>query len=281
MFRLKTFLVLAMGAAAGVPAFVVHELPAHAQKKEKAKGAESDLDLEALKAQMESGDAKAILAALGTIEKSKDSAGAPLVDALLVRGGPTDVIEEAIKVAGKLKSESSSAALAPYTRHRNEGIRRHAASALIKTGGAAAVKALRQGLRSSDPAVRGVCATGLGTLGAREAMDDLFRAFDAGVGEAAASLGQLCQPEECEKFAERTGVKAFDIMISGFDQILFRPPKDMTDDQKIRIIGRLRELGTAESGKYLADVAGRWPKDWSAKVKQALDAAAKATGGGS
>jgi hypothetical protein len=55
----------------------------------------------------------------------------------------------------------------------------------------------------------------------------------------------------------------------------------MPDDQKIRIIGRLRELGTAESGKYLADVAGRWPKDWSAKVRQALEAAAKATGGGS
>ncbi len=53
----------------------------------------------------------------------------------------------------------------------------------------------------------------------------------------------------------------------------------MTDDEKIRIVGRLRELGTKDAGNYLADVAERWPKDWSKRVKQAIDGAVKALGG--
>jgi hypothetical protein len=99
------------------------------------------------------------------------------------------------------------------------------------------------------------------------------------VGEAAAAIGQICEPTDCENFASRLEKQPFDIMVSGFDQILFRPAKQIPDDEKIRIVGRLRELGTREAGKYLADVAGRWPKGWSKRVKQALDSAVKATGG--
>jgi hypothetical protein len=99
------------------------------------------------------------------------------------------------------------------------------------------------------------------------------------VAEAGAAIGQICTPEECEKFAERTGRVAFDVMVTGFDQILFRPPSEIPDEEKIRLIGRMREMGTPEVGKYLADVGERWPKEWSKKVKQALDSAARATGG--
>jgi hypothetical protein len=69
-------------------------------------------------------------------------------------------------------------------------------------------------------------------------------------------------------------------MTSGFDQILFRPTTEIPDDEKIRIVGRVRELGTQESNKYLRDVAARWPKGTSPRVKQAIDQAVLATGGG-
>ena len=151
---------------------------------------------------------------------------------------------------------------------------------LIKTKGPEAVKALRQALRSTDAVVRGTAATGLGALGAKEAVADLFGALDKNVGEAAASIGQLCAGSECDKLLERVGKQPFEIMSSGFDQLLFRPAAEVPDDQKIRVVGRLRELGTKEAGAFLADVAERWPKDWSAKVKQALDAAVRAVGGG-
>jgi hypothetical protein len=101
------------------------------------------------------------------------------------------------------------------------------------------------------------------------------------VAEAGAALGQLCTPSQCEEYAERTGKVAFDVMVTGFDQILFRPPSDIPDEEKIRLIGRMRELGTPEVGKYLADVGDRWPKEWSSKVKQVIESGAHAVGGGS
>ena len=221
------------------------------------------------------------MAALTSIAATDNAEAAPLVAGVLDRGGTTAVLDEALKTAAKLKASSLSVAIAPYVQHRSEEIRRAAVRTLLKTKGPVAAEALEKGLRSSDAAVRGTSATGLGALGVHDALDDLFAAFDHGVAEAAAAIGQLCRPEECEKFAERTGRVAFDVMVTGFDQILFRPAEEIPDEEKIRLVGRLRELGTPEVSKYLADVGDRWPKDWSKKVKQAVDSAAHAIGGGS
>ncbi len=250
-------------------------------KGKKADQSASAVDAEHIKAELESGDEARMIAALTSVAKARESAkaAAPYVEALLRRGASSKVLVEALKAAGEMKQPSSSAAVAPYVRHRDKTLCRGAARALVKTGGPDAIAALRHALHSPDAAVRGIAASGLGTLGARDALPDLFIALDHRVGEAAASVGLLCEPEECEKFATRLGKQPFDVMTSGFDQILFRPPDKMSDDEKIRIVGRLRELGTAESGKYLADVASRWPKGWSKRVKQAIDSAVKATGG--
>ena len=251
--------------------------PGKAPEKEPGRG----LDLDRIKGELESGDEKRMSRALEELEKAGEGAkdAAPLVQALLDRGASLKVLALALNAAGAMKQMTSSASVAPYVKHRAPEVRRAAAKALIKTRGPDAVKALRQALRSGDAVVRGTAATGLGSLLAREALADLFNALDHNVAEAAASIGQLCAPEECEKFAVRLGKQPFDVMTSGFDQILFRPATDMPDDQKIRIVGRLRELGTKDAGTYLADVAERWPKDWSRRVKQAIDSAVKATGG--
>jgi hypothetical protein len=206
-----------------------------------------------------------VLDALKSIGDSGNAEAAPLLIELLARGGSQKVLEEALKTAAKLKAPSLSVAVAPYVQHRVPDIRHAAVRALLKTKGPAALVALKKGLRSSDALIRGTSATGLGALGAHEAIDDLFRAFDHGVAEAGAGIGQLCTPEECEKFA-------------GFDQILFRA--DVPDDAKIKLVGRMRELGTPEVGKYLGDVNERWPKDWSKKVKQSIESAARAVAGG-
>jgi HEAT repeat protein len=248
----------------------------------KGKGKEKvKLDLPKLKGDLESSDASRILAALDELQKAGDggAAAAPLVDALLKRGSSQPVIEKALETEGALKQPASSAAVAPYVKHRAPEVRRAATKALIKTKGPEAVKALKLALRSPDAPVRGIAATGLGTLAAKDALGDLFNALAHGVAESASAIGQLCEPKDCEKFAELTGKHQFDVMSSGFDQILFRNEKEMPEDQKIKIVGRLRELGTNESGKYLAEVKGRWPDGWSKRVKQAIDAAVRATGG--
>ena len=264
----------ALAAPAATPA------PAKAKPAKKGKAQPvAKLDVAALKKQL-AGPETEVLAALRTIAESESPDGPPLVAEVLAKGGTPAILEEALKTAGKLKSPSLSPAVAPYVQHRTEEIRRAAARTLIKTKGSAAIDALSKALRSQDASVRGTAATGLGELGAHEAMKDLFTAFDHGVAEAASSIGQLCSPAECEKYAERTGRVTFDVMQTGFDQILFRPATEISDEDKIKLVGKLRELGTVEIGKYLADVGERWPKDWSKKVKQAIDSAARAAAGG-
>ena len=277
-------MVLAFSAlVASVALFSAEQAPAQgpARSGKKAKPEAPKIDLAKIKAALESSDERRITPALEELAQAGESAkeAAPLVEALLRQGSNTAVLEKALNTCGALKQQSSSAAIAPYVRHRTPEVRRTAAKVLIKTKGSEAVKALRQALRSTDPVVRGTAATGLGALGAKEAIGDLFVALDKNVGEAAASIGQLCTGSECDKLLERVGKQPFEIMSSGFDQLLFRPAAEVPDEQKIRVVGRLRELGTKESGAFLADVAERWPKDWSPKVKQALDAAVKATGG--
>jgi hypothetical protein len=97
------------------------------------------------------------------------------------------------------------------------------------------------------------------------------------VGEAAASIGQLCAPAECDELAGKLGKLAFDVVTGGLDQILFRPPSEVDDDAKVKLVGRVRELGTAEANKFLKDVQKRWPATWSARVKQAIDQGVLAT----
>jgi hypothetical protein len=100
------------------------------------------------------------------------------------------------------------------------------------------------------------------------------------VGEAAASIGQLCDATSCEKLAALLGKAPFDIVTGGLEQALFRPDKEVPDTTKVKIIVRLREMGTNESRRYLSDVKSRWPQNGSAVVRQALESAVKGIGGG-
>lgn len=233
-----------------------------------------------LRAKLKSGEQDTILDALTAIAEKRDPALAPLVAGVLEGGSTVAVLTLALDTAGRLKTPSLSAAVAPYVRHREKEIRQAAVRALLKTQGPAAAPALRQALRSQDAFIRGMAASGLGSLGATDAVDDLFKALANNVGEAAASIGQLCGPEACERLASLLGKTPFDVITGGLEQALFRPAKEVPDETKVKIIVRLREMGTAESRRYLNDVRSRWPQDGSETVRKALDSAVKGSGGG-
>ncbi len=276
--RLGTTAILATGLCAGaVAAPDVLVAPAM------AKTVRAKLDIPALRKQLNSGKPAQINAALSTIADAGARARPLLVDlnGLLGAGVGLAQLPKLIKVTAELKDASSSKVIAPYVRHRSKPVRRAAAAGLSRTGGKAAVAGLRKGLRSRDAAVRGISASGLGTLGAKEALPDLFKAFDRNVGEAAAAIGQLCSKKQCEKFLGSLGKTPFDIMSSGIDEILFRKPAEVSDEEKIAVVVRLRELGTKDVGKYLSKVSSRWPKESSKKVKKAIDDAVAAVGGAS
>jgi HEAT repeat protein len=230
---------------------------------------------------MKSGDRAQIRAALDDVRMA-GKAGAPAVPAIvdaLKHGLDVPLTQSAIETLADVESEAASEVLGWYAQHRNPALRRAAVSALPKTRGPAAVRALRGALADQDAAVRGLAATGLGALKAKEAVPDLFVALDHKVAEAASSIGQLCSGGECEKLADKLGQLPFDVVTGGLDQILFRPATEVSDDTKIKVIGRIRELGTGEANKFLREAQKKWPETASKRVKQSLDQAVLATSG--
>jgi HEAT repeat protein len=246
----------------------------HADSKPAAK-----LDSSKLHSQLRSGDEEQVLEALTAIAENRGTDLAPLVADVLNRGSTLKVLTLAIDTASRIKAPALSESLAPYVRHRDSDLRRAALRALLKTQGPAAAKALRQALHSQDAYIRGTAASGLGSLGAADAVDDLFAALASNVGEAAASIGQLCNAAQCEKLASLLGKTPFDIITGGLEQALFRPASQVPDGTKVKIVVRLRELGTAEARRYLSDVRSRWPEDGSPAVRQALESSVKGQAG--
>jgi len=266
-----------VAAAAGIAAAPREAL---AQRKPGKSAAPSSpplpppVDVKAIERGLQSRDAAEVLAALGAAQSAGAAAAgaARAIEDLLRRGATPPILKAAIQALGALGTASSSAALRPYVQHRAADIRREAARALAATRGPEAVAALREGLRSSDGMVRGLAAAGLGGLGSSEALPDLFTALDRDVTEAAASIGRLCDADACQRLLERLGRVGFDVMTSGIDPMLFRP-KPLPEDVQLAIVRRVRDLGTPEAGRYLADVGSRWPAGASPRVKEALAAA--------
>jgi len=230
---------------------------------------------------LKGGDPAQVKAALDDVRMAARD-GAPAVPTIVevLRAGMSPALTQAaIETLADTENEGASDVLAAYTRHRNVVLRRAAVQALAKTRGAAATRALRASLSDPDPAVRGTAATALGGLSAKEAVGDLFVALEHKVDEAAASIGELCAAQECDRLASKLGSVPFDVVTSGLDQVLFRGGKDVNDDLKVKIIGRVRELGTGEANRFLRDVQSKWPQGSSQRVKQAIDQAVLATSG--
>ncbi len=233
-------------------------------------------------ADLKSGDTTKIRAALDEVRMAGKGGGTPFVQPIveiLQKGVTSQLAEAAIDTLGDLESETASPAIAEYMQHRSPRVRQAATKALVKTKGAVAVKALVKGLSDQDAMVRGVAANGLGQLKAKTAVNDLFLALDHRINEAAVSIGMICAAQECEQLSSRIGKIPFDVVSGGIEQALFRA--DVADDTKIKLLGRVRELGTQEANKFLKEQYKKWPQAGSARVKQALDQAVQATGGGS
>jgi hypothetical protein len=240
------------------------------------------LDVKALEAQLKARDRQAMLDALSAARDAPQQAAplAPAIEQTLRDGVPQDVALAALQTLGAIGLESSSKTLSVSAHHRDPKVRKAAARALERTKGAEAIATLRRCMSDADPGVRGVAASGLGNLGARQYVPDLFVALDHKVAEAAGAIGQLCNPGQCDQLLGKLGRLSFDIVSPGLDQILFRNGDELGEEFKIKVVGRVREMGTQEANRLLKDVQSRWPAKGSKKIKQAIDQAVIATEGG-
>ena len=252
-------------------------LPAAGQKPAKPPAASPKLDLARLKRALETGNESEKLAALGELAqapKPSAAAAAALVDEVLARGASAAVLEKALEAAGKLAEPASSAAVVPYVRHRNPTLRHAAAQTLAATGGPVAVTALRGILRGNDPGLRRKAASALATLRAAEAVPDLFAVLGKDVPEAAAAIGALCKPNECQKLVDLLGKLPFDVMQSGLEPMILRPDSEIPEAFKLELLERLRKLQTREVSVFLRTVLARFPKDGNVRVRAGIEAAA-------
>ncbi len=238
-------------------------------------------EVAALRTKLDSENPDDILAGLTAIQQAgpRASVMAVRVEELIRRGSRFDVVEAALEALGAVGLPTSSVIIRAYTHHRDAGLRRAAVRALSRTGGPEAVAGLRQALSDSDPTVRSFSAAALGTLKAREASSDLFEALDRGIFDAAASIGQVCSLEQCERFAARLGRLPLSVYTSGMEPMLFRSGSEVPDEMKTRMIQRLRDVGTIEVHRYLRELLIRWPSDGSPRVREAIAAAISATVG--
>jgi HEAT repeat protein len=266
---LATLLLSASAALVAVPAL--------AQKAPAPPAQSAKLDIARLKRALETGteaEKLGALAELGAAPKASAGAASALVGELLTRGASASVLEKALEAQQKLAQPSASAAIVPYVRHRNPGLRRAAAQALAATGGPAAVAALRQLLRGSDPSLRRLAASALSGLKADEAVGDLFAVLGKDVPEAAGAIGALCKASDCQKFADLIGKLPFDVMQSGLEPMLLRPDTEIPETQKLDLLERLRKLQTREVSVFLRTVLARFPKDGNVRVRAGIEAAA-------
>lgn len=237
-------------------------------------------DAATLRADLESGDEIRMLRALSelSVHGSEVPEARELLCSVLERGAPLRVIEAALVAATAVADAGLSETVARYTLHRSPSVRLTATRTLAVTGGPVAVAALRSALRSADSRVRGAAADGLGKLGARKAVPELFLALDRRVLQAAGAIGRLCAREQCLALSERLGKVPLAAMTAGIDPILLRPAAEIPDDDKINVIGRVAALGTADAARYLVSVAQRWPAEDAGKARQALRNAIESLG---
>ena len=248
---------------------------AHAEKT-KAPAPANRAEVERLSHVLDAGSEEEKLTALDDLGKLTGTSAAPAAAAvgeLLRHGASVPVLVRALDVTGKLAQPSSSAIVAPYTRHRTSELRLAATRALSTTGGPEATAALRALLHGDDAAARGLAASGLATLKAKDAVSDLFAVLAKDVPEAAEAIGQLCAPADCTKFSDYLGRLPFDLVQSGLTPILLRPEAEVPAELKLEVLERLRKLQTDEARKFLQTVRASYPDKGNVQVKYGLDQA--------
>jgi hypothetical protein len=245
-------------------------------EKTKAPAPANRAEVDRLSHALDAGSEEEKLTALDDLGKLTGASAAPAaaaVSEVLRRGGSVPVLVRALEVSGKLAQPSSSAIVAPYTRHRTPELRLAATRALSTTGGPEATAALRALLHGDDGASRGLAASGLATLKAKDAVSDLFAVLAKDVPEAAEAIGQLCAPADCTKFSDYLGRLPFDLVQSGLTPILLRPESEVPAELKLEVLERLRKLQTDEARKFLQTVRASYPDKGNVQVKYGLDQA--------
>jgi HEAT repeat protein len=234
---------------------------------------------EAWLTQLRSSDEAQLKSAFDEVRAAGESgaAAAPAVTDALLQGLPPALAEAGLATLTEVSAAAGVPAFVLYMHHRQSSVRRAAARGLAKAGGPEAVAALQRLLRDGDAGVRGLAATGLGALRAREAVPDLVLALERRVPEAAVALGRSCEGAACDGLLAHTGTVPFSIIGPGLEALVLRPAAEVDEPRKLRVVSAVRELGTHEGHELLKRLAAALGNNASPALSQALREAIAAT----
>jgi HEAT repeat protein len=245
--------------------------PAFARASGGSKGHKGELDT--LTAALGSGDLARADAAIDALGKRGDRASLAALAELVRQGQPDALTDHALRALGETHSPDALPFLSELTHHRRAHARQAAYAAAARIDTEAANELLAQGLRDSDPGVRGLCARSLGERGAKSQLDVLFRGLERGVPEAAVAIGRLAGPDAVARLHAHLGQLPIQVMLGGYEQLLLRD--DVEQTVKLEIIGRLGEVAGLTVKRFLEQLLAS--KSWAKQpgLLHALSATAK------
>ncbi|MEM9068785.1 MAG: HEAT repeat domain-containing protein [Myxococcota bacterium] len=173
------------------------------------------------------------------------------------KGLPAELLGVAVETLGLVSHRDAGPVLFELVNHRRSEVRLAATQAIVSCEPAGAERALVAALSDSDPRVRAAAALGLGQLGARGSIDELFHAFDRRILEAATAIGQLATASEVDRLLGYLGRVPFDAVTPALNEIVAR--REVPQRVKLNVIGQLAELATPEVRTYLQELAEALP----------------------
>jgi HEAT repeat protein len=194
-------------------------------------------------------DPDTVRAALQTLGKARHPAAVDVIAAFLREGQPDPLSAAALVALGASERKEALAVLAEYTRHRRAAARRIAYEAVARIPDPRAIDVLVQGLRDSDPGVRGVAANALGSLGATRTLDTLALALRRGVPEAAPAIGRIADATNIAKLHAELQRQPIRVMLAGYSVFLQRD--DVDEEAQLDTVARLGELASPEVKRFL------------------------------
>ena len=232
-------------------------------------------DLARIAARLHSKDPDEVREAIDLLSVIDHPRIVPYLADLLRSGQPDPITDRALEALGGLAHPSAIEVLEAFSRHRRVGARLRAYRALAAIEDERVVPLVERGLRDPDRTVRAAAAVALGEMGARRSLDVLFRAFDAGVVEAAEAIGKLGDTKAIERFHQYLGRRPLAVMLSGYEGFLLR--RDVPIDAKKDIVNRLGEVSGPMVRSFLERILDRLPPTRPRKPGEALRALVRTT----
>ncbi|MEO0326237.1 MAG: HEAT repeat domain-containing protein [Myxococcota bacterium] len=218
-------------------------------------------DLEEIAPRLESADSNEVREALTLLSLIDRPEVVPPIAAMLRRGQPDVVTDEALRVLGLLGAPEAIEVLTEFTAHRRSDARRQAYEALGAIQDRRVPALVARGLSDGERGVRGAVAGILGEMGARARpeIDRLFLAFERGVVEAGPAIGKVGAEGTIERFHGFLGGSIpFAVMLSGYEAYLRRD--DVSYEAKKGIVERLEELATVPARNFLSRYLDSFPE---------------------